>query len=167
MNKRTKNIIIAAMMAAIVCVATMAIKIPSPLGGYINIGDGLVLIAGWLLSPAYGFLASGIGAALADLLYGYVIYIPATFVIKGIMALVAFYGYKALSKKFNSIISRIISAVAVELVMSVGYYVYEGFLYGFVASLVNMPANAIQGALGIVIGVLLIRVLEKNKIKLN
>ena len=57
----TQRIVIAAMMASLVCVATMVVKIPSPLNGYLNLGDCVVLLAGWMLSPAYGFLAAGIG----------------------------------------------------------------------------------------------------------
>ena len=75
------------MLAALCCVATMIIKIPSPLKGYLNLGDCVVLLSGWLLGPAYGFAAAGIGSALADIFSGYVIYAPATFIIKGLMAI--------------------------------------------------------------------------------
>ena len=96
MNTRTKKIVMAALMAALACVATMIIKIPSPLKGYLNLGDCIVLVSGWMLSPTYGFLAAGLGSALADVFSGYVTYAPATFVIKGVMALVAFYSYNIL-----------------------------------------------------------------------
>ena len=87
------------MLAALTCIATMVIKIPSPLNGYLNLGDCVVLLAGWMLSPVYGFLAAGVGSALADLFSGYVVYAPATFVIKGLMALVAYYGFKLLQPR--------------------------------------------------------------------
>jgi uncharacterized membrane protein len=51
--------------------------------------------------------------------------------------------------------------------MIVGYYLFEGFLYGFGSSLVNIPANAVQGVAGIIIGILLIKVLEKTNISLK
>ena len=35
----TQKIVIAALLAALTCVATMIIKIPSPLKGYLNLGD--------------------------------------------------------------------------------------------------------------------------------
>ena len=57
MNTKTKQIVMAALIAALACIATMIIKIPSPLKGYINLGDCVVLLAGWMLLPAYGFLA--------------------------------------------------------------------------------------------------------------
>ena len=164
MNTKTKKIVIAALLAALTCVATMIIKIPSPLNGYLNLGDCIVLVAGWMLSPAYGFLAAGLGSALADLFSGYLTYVPATFIIKGTMALIAFYGFRVLRNKVGSLPSRIISGVLAEIMMILGYFVFEGLLYGFIPSLVNIPANGIQGIAGLIIGVVLIKFLEKSKI---
>lgn len=167
MNTRTKNIVMAALMAALTCIATMIIHIPSPLKGYVNLGDCIVLSAGWILSPAYGFLAAGLGSALADLFSGYVIYAPATFMIKGLMAVIAFYGFQILHKKLGNFSSRIISGVTSEIVMILGYFVFEGFMYGFIPSAVNIPANSVQGIAGLIIAMILMRVFEQNKISLK
>lgn len=160
----TQKIVMAAMLAALTCVATMIIKIPSPLKGYINLGDCVVLLAGWTLSPIYGFLAAGLGSALADLFSGYVVYAPATFVIKGVMALIAYYGFKLLHKKIGNLPSRIIMGIVAEAVMILGYFVFEGFLYGFGPSVVNVPANSVQGIAGLVLGCVLVKVFEKSKL---
>jgi len=162
MNTKTKKLVVSALMAALTCVATMIIKIPSPLKGYMNLGDCIVLVSGWMLSPAYGFLAAGIGSALADMISGYMTYVPATFVIKGIMAVIACYAYKVLHKKAGNQMARIISGFVAEVVMVLGYFAFEGFLYGFVPSIVNIPANSVQGIAGLVIGVALIKVFEKH-----
>ena len=167
MNTRTKKIVMAALMAALACVATMIIKIPSPLKGYLNLGDCIVLVAGWMLSPTYGFFAAGLGSALADLFSGYVVYAPATFVIKGIMAIIAFYGFKLLNNRLGNLPSRIISGIVAEVLMILGYFVFEGFLYGFAPSVVNIPANGVQGVAGLIIGVVLIKIFEKSKISLE
>ena len=167
MNTRTKKIVMAALMAALACVATMIIKIPSPLKGYLNLGDCIVLASGWMLSPTYGFLAAGLGSALADVFSGYVTYAPATFVIKGVMALVAFYGFKLLHNKLGDLPSRIVSGIVAEIIMILGYFVFEGFLYGFIPSAVNIPANGVQGIAGLIIGVILMKVFEKSKITLE
>lgn len=163
-NNTTQRIVMAALLAALTCVATMIIKIPSPLKGYLNLGDCVVLLAGWMLSPTYGFLAAGLGSALADTFSGYVTYVPATFVIKGLMALIAFYGFKLLHSKLGNISSRIVSGIVAEVVMVAGYFIFEGFLYGFGPSLVNIPANVIQGVAGLIIGTILVKVFEKSKI---
>ncbi len=162
MKTRTQKIVMTSLIAAICCVATMIIKIPSPLNGYINLGDCVVLLSGWLLPPVYGFLGAGIGSALADIFSGYIIYAPATLVIKGLMAIVAFYGFKLIGTKMPKTASRVICGAAAEVIMLLGYYVFEGFMYGWGASLVNISANAIQGVVGLVLGVILIKVFEKT-----
>lgn len=166
-HNTTKKIVIAALLASLTCVATMIIKVPSPLKGYVNLGDCVVLLAGWMLSPVYGFLAAGLGSALADLFSGYVVYAPATFVIKGLMALVAFHGFKLLHNKLGNLTSRIISGVVAEAVMVLGYFVFEGFLYGFAPSVVNIPANSVQGVAGLILGCVLVKIFEKSKISLD
>ena len=167
MHSKTKRIVITALMAAMVCVATMIIKIPSPMKGYLNIGDCIVLLCGWLLSPGYGFVAAGLGSALADMFSGYITYAPATFLIKGSMALIAFACFKLMNKRLGRLPSQIIGAVLAEIVMVLGYYVFEGFMYGFIPSAVNIPANAVQGTAGLILGIILVKVFERLKITLD
>ena len=164
MKSNTKKIVMAALMAALACVATMIIKIPSPLKGYLNLGDCVVLTAGWMLSPIYGFLAAGLGSALADLFSGYVVYAPATFLIKGYMALITYFGFRLLHKRISDLLSRIISGTAAEMLMILGYFVFEGCMYGFGPSVVNIPANGVQGIAGLIIGIILTKVFVKSKI---
>ena len=167
MDTRTKKLVASALIAALACIATIIIKIPSPLKGYLNLGDCIVLVAGWTLSPTYAFLSAGLGSALADLFSGYLIYAPATFLIKGLMAVVVFYTFKFLKDRFGVFASEIIGGILAELIMILGYYIFEGSLYGFTASLVNIPANAVQGAAGVIIGVLLMKVFEKHKMTMK
>ena len=164
MNTKTQRIVVTALMAALACVATMIIKIPSPLKGYLNLGDCIVLVCGWILAPGYGFVAAGLGSALADLFSGYVIYAPVTFIIKGTMALIAFFCFKLMHKRIGNLPSRLIGGFLAEVFMAIGYYVFDGFMYGFKASLVNIPSNCAQAALGLIIGVILIKVFEKANI---
>lgn len=164
MKNATQKIVISSLFAALICVATMLIKIPSPLKGYINLGDGIVLLAAWILPLPYGLIAAGLGSALADLFSGYAVYAPATFIIKALMAVVAYYFYKLFAKKAKATLSRVFSGILSELVMILGYFLFEGILYGFVPSLVNIPANAVQAVAGIIIGVILITVFEKQNI---
>ena len=163
----TQRVVIAAMFAALTCVATMIIKIPSPMKGYLNLGDCVVLLAGWMLSPAYGFMAAGLGSALADLFSGYLVYAPATFVIKGVMALAAHFGYKLLKGKIGTLASHILSGTAAEVIMILGYLAFESVLYGFGPSLVNVPANGAQGVAGLLLGCVLAKIFEKAKISFS
>ncbi len=160
MKTNIQKLSTASMFAALCCISTMIIKIPSPLKGYLNLGDCVVLLSGWLLAPGYGFLAAGIGSALADIFLGYVIYAPATFLIKGIMAIIAHFCFKG---KHHTL-SRIIGGILAEIAMILGYFVFEGFIYGFAPSAVNIPANGMQGIAGLIIGLILVKLFGRLKI---
>ena len=162
-NQKLKLTIISALFAALICVATMVVKIPTPLNGYINLGDCVILVAAFMLPCGYGILAAGIGSALADILSGYTAYAPATFVIKGLMVLVVYLVTKLLNVNKPNFV-KVLSGVLAELWMVLGYYIFEGFMYGFAPSLANIPMNLIQGAAGLVLAVILVKVLEKQKV---
>ena len=63
-NASLRKIIFAALMAALTTVATMIIRIPTPTQGYIHLGDGMVLLSGWLLGPWWGGAAAGIAGVV-------------------------------------------------------------------------------------------------------
>lgn len=103
MKVNTKKLILAALFAALSCVATMAIRIPTPgTGGYIHPGDAIVILCGVILGPVWGFLAAGMGSCMSDLLGGYLMYVPITFVIKGLVAFSSAFAYQKLGKTEKS-----------------------------------------------------------------
>ena len=65
---RVKQLALTGLFAALGCVATMVLQIPSPTGGYLNLGDTVVVLGAWILGPVYGAVAGGVGPAMADLL---------------------------------------------------------------------------------------------------
>ena len=164
MKFNTKKLIISAMFAAMVCVATMVIKFQITLGGYVNLGDCMVLLAGWMLSPGMAFLAAGIGSAAADAILGYGIYIPATFVIKGLMAAMAGWLFGRLKKVTKPVAARVASALCAEVWMALGYYLFDGILYGFIPALATFYGNALQGVTGLILGVIFVNIFVKNKV---
>ena len=83
-NQNIKKLVTAALLAAMTCVATMIIKIPTPTFGYIHPGDGFVLLCGVVLGSLPGALAAGIGSMFSDIFSGYVTWAPATFIIKAL-----------------------------------------------------------------------------------
>ena len=157
-NTKTLKLVMAALLAAMTCVATMVIKIPiTATGGYINLGDCIVLLSGILLGPLYGGVTAGIGSALADLFSGYVVFAPATFLIKGIMAVVVGLFVKDLSKK--SIMKTAISGLIAECLMIVGYFFFEAVFMGYgLGAAAAIPGNAIQGVVGLILALILIPV---------
>ncbi len=162
-DKKIKKMVAAAMFAAFTCVATMIIRIPIPAtGGYIHPGDALVILSGVFLGPLYGILAAGIGSALADLIGGYFIYVPITFVIKGLVALLAGAIYKRSGKSIKSrLLSVALGGVGDLLLVVLLYAFAEFFLYGGAAAIGGMGPNAVQGLGGLVLALVLYPVLEK------
>ena len=160
MNNNLKKLILAALFAALSCVATMSIRIPTPgTGGYIHPGDAIVILSGVILGPVWGFLAGGIGSALSDLIGGYFIYVPITFVIKGLVALAAGLLYQKIGKNQKSrYIAVILGGVADIILVAGGYFVCEFFIYGAGAA-ASIPANIIQGIGGLVISCILYPIL--------
>ena len=162
------KICIAGMFAALICVATMIIQIPSPLGGYVNFGDCFILIAAWVLGPVYGFAAGGIGSALADLLSGYAHYVPGTFVIKGLIAVAAALIVRAFLKKDEKLRlpGYVVGGIAGEIIMVGGYYLYAAVALGkgFVVAFDSVLGNVVQGAFGVVLGTILAGVIAKTHV---
>lgn len=143
-------------LAALTAVATLLIRIPTPTKGYINLGDTVVNLAAWILGPVYGAAAAGIGSAAADLIAGYTVYAPVTLVIKALMAAAAFAVYHQLGRKWQSVWARIASAIISEVIMILGYAVFEAIFYGSLATgLLSISGNLVQGIFGAAASVVL------------
>jgi uncharacterized membrane protein len=156
MNHRSKkvlNLVLAALFAALICVATMVFTIPLPGRGYLNTGDCFVILAGCLMGPVFGPAASAVGSALADVILGFAVYAPGTFVIKGLMALAACAAFRAVNRngEKHALVPVVSAGVAGEFVMIPGYFLYESALFGFKTAIGGVPGNCLQGAGGLVI----------------
>jgi len=124
-----------------------------------NLGDTIVLLSAYLLGPGYGAAAAACGAALADLMAGYATYVPATFVIKGLMALLGATLYSLFRRK-NAALP--VCGAAAETVMVAGYWLYDGLLLGSLAgSAVGILSNVVQGVFGVAASTLLALALKK------
>ncbi len=151
MKNTTSKMVYAALLGALVFLGTQFLKVPLAIG-YVHMGDCFVLLLGWVIGGPYAMIGAAIGAGLADLLSGYVMYMPFTMVIKAFMAWIAYKGYQKSAKK-----SYWMSAVMAEICMVLGYYMTDGFLYGFAAALTGIPGNCFQGVIAVLIGVLIMK----------
>ena len=158
-NEHVRQLTLTALFTAMSCVVTMTVMLPSPTGGYINPGDAVVLLGAFLLGPKKGALAGGIGSALADLLAGYTLYVPATLAIKMAMAFVA----GSIVKKHGANLRNVsISAAIGELIMVVGYFGYTAvFLDMGSGAFVEVPGNIVQGVFGAIASVAMFSALIK------
>ena len=117
-------------MAALVFVMTYFPKIPVPVtGGYVHLGDGAIF--------------------LSVLIGGYMVYVLPTFLIKGLVALVAW----KLCRK-NQPLLALLSFLLAEAVMVLGYFLLEWALYGVASAAAAIGPNVVQGIAGVLIGML-------------
>lgn len=155
----------AALLAALCYVLTRVVTIPTPTGGYVNLGDCAVLLSAWMLGPLYGGLAAGIGSMLADLLSGYGVYAPGTFLVKALMAVTAALLFRLLERR-GEVPALVSAAVAGEAVMVAGYFLYESTVLGTGLGAVGaIGANLVQGAVGAVAGSALITTLSHSPLR--
>ena len=141
-NQKVRKLVLSALMAALVYVATSIIQIPSPVNGYVNLGDCFVLLSGWLLGPWYGAAAAGIGSMLVD-------------------ALAAALIFRALGRGKTAML---VSGIVGETIMVLGYFAYASMILGKgLAAAASIPGNIVQGIAGIAIGLALAVLLQKAK----
>ena len=165
-DQKIHKLVLAALFAALCTIMTMVIQVPSPVQGYVNLGDCAVLLAAWVLGPLYGGAAAGVGSMLADLLTGYAHYAPGTFAVKLAMAVAAGLLFRRLQRRRTPrlVLSQAVSGLVAETIMVAGYFAYECILYSFASALAGVPANAIQACSGIIIGAVFAPFVKKIKL---
>lgn len=152
------------LIGALVFLGTYLIQIPIPGGlGYANFGDGVILISSTLLGP-FAAVPAAIGSALADMFAGFPQYIPFTFTIKGLVALVP---SLLLRKKTRSFRSMLLPFILAEAVMVSGYFIADSILYGTLYAAGAVGYNLLQGFVGVVLGIVGSVFVLKNNISIK
>jgi len=152
-NFGTRELAASAVMAALVCVATMFIQFPIPAThGFFNVGDAMVMVAALTFGPVVGGIAGGLGSSLADLLGGWYVWVPFTLIIKGIEGLLA--GWILGTGGEDRGTPRVVLAWIVGgLEMVAGYFLVQVYMYGLAAALVEAPFNFVQMAVSGIVGI--------------
>ena len=156
MNIHLKTMSLTALFAALILVSTAYAKIPIGFG-YVHVGDIFIMTGAFFLPPVYAVLSAATGSMLADLIAGYVIYMPVTFFVKGLMALVCGLFYY---KKFK-FLRLLLGTLTASAVMLAGYFVFEGFYYGWAGAVGNIPLSLLQPAVSVPAAVALTLALSK------
>lgn len=164
MNQKLKKITYTGLMGALCFLGTMIIYFRTPSGGYLHIGDSMVMLAGALLGPVYGGFAAGIGSMFADLAAGAPMWMPATFIIKFAMAAIMGLFLKK-SEKIACVKTVIAMAICV-VVLILGYYLAELIItQNWIASFIESAGgNLIQGVCGSIIGFVVMVVFDRTKL---
>jgi len=160
----TKELVFTALMIALVYLAGSIIKVPT-VGGFVHIGDCMVFLSVVVLGKKKGAVASAFGMLLVDVLGGYYMWAPFTFLIKGIMAYIAGViiekiGGKTAFESFKK--EYIIGFIAGGIFMVIGYFIAGtilaglltdkiGLVQGLAVAAKDIIGNIIQVVTGIVI----------------
>lgn len=110
---------------------------------------GVGAVTSWILCCPLGIPAAAVGSMLSDLIGGYMVYVLPTFLIKGLVALVAW----KLCRKDQPLLA-LLSFLLAEAVMVLGYFLLEWALYGVASAAAAIGPNVVQGIAGVLIGML-------------
>lgn len=163
----TLNITLTSMFAALICVATMLIRVPIPAtGGYANLGDGVILLCAYMMNPLYAIVAAGLGSMLADLLAGYMSYAAGTLIIKAGVALIGALLYNRFGRgqsEKKSLAVIIGASLLAEIFMVAGYFIYEAVFLGMgIGAAGAIVGNIGQGVVGMIVATVLTPVLHRS-----
>lgn len=150
-NKDVLRIVLTALFIALVTAFTFInVPFPGAAGGLMHLGTLMGLIIAILFGKHYGAIASGFGMGIFDVLGGWMLWAPGTFVVRLLMGyVVGLLAYDKQKGQGGHLVKNIIALFGGLIVMVVGYYFYEGiFLTDLNAAFLSIPGNLIQFALG-------------------
>lgn len=157
---RTADIAVTAVMTALVIVFTSFIKVPIGAGGYIHLGDLMILLSASILPLPFALLSSCVGAALSDFIVGAPIWAPFSLIVKALIVLCF------TAKKDKILCARNFIGCGLSCIITVvGYFFSEVIIYGNWGAYVSMPWNLVQAVVAAV-GYMVIGVaFDKMKVK--
>lgn len=162
-SNKTRELVKTALMAAIIFVATYAIRIPNlATGGYSHLGDCMIFLGVILLGRKNGSIAAGIGGALSDFLAGAPLWILPTLIIKFIMGYImgSIIHLNPTSKKL-----QMIGSISGGLFQIIAYTIVKIVLIGFEPAILSIPNIFLQTGFGITIFMLMSVALTKTLVK--
>ena len=135
-------IAMSAVFAAATTIGTMFVAIPVGIG-FLNFGEIVIYTAAFLFGGVVAGLAGGVGAAAADVLLGYGLFAPITFVVKGLE------GFVVGQLSGTSTRSKVIAVLLGAPIMIVGYFLAVAYFEGVPAAIAQeLPIDILQAAVG-------------------
>lgn len=164
-RSNTFDLILTAMLTALVFVATLLLNIKLPIsanGGLVHLGTAMLFIASILFGPKKGAIAGAAGMGLFDLVSGWTLWAPITFLTRGLQGyIVGKIAWKG-ERRGSSITFNLVAMIVSIPPMIAGYYVWERVLYGsWIVPLASIPGDIIQSVIGICVAIPVCMVLKK------
>ena len=155
MSLDIRRITVTALMAALIFVLTVVPRVPTPVGGYIHLGDAGVNFAAFAFGPWVALFSGGVGTALADLM-GYPQWAIFSLIVHGLQGLAI--GW--IAQKEVNVWRGALAVIAGTAIVVVGYFIAE-ILVGSAVAISEILPNTIQGVSGGLIGIQLYLAVRK------
>lgn len=150
---------------ALTLVATAFINVRLPVsanGGLIHLGNVPLFVAAILFGRKTGALAGAFGMGLFDLMCGWTLWAPFTFVIVGAMG----YVVGLIAEKHSGFWWNALAVGIACGIKLAGYYIAEGIIYGnWIAPAASIPGNLLQVGAAAVIVLPIVGVLKKGLLR--
>lgn len=168
-SKDLRRLTAAAVATALVFLFTFLIRIPTVVG-YIHLGDAFVLLYAALTGDPLALLVGALGEGLADVAAGYFQYVPATMLIKVLIALPVFLNSRkerngATRGDTYKIVTRntiLFSLISIPVTLG-GYFLVDYLLSGAYA-FAALWTNGVQAVGSVLVFVVLALSFEKSRI---
>jgi len=170
-SSKTYNLTLTAIITALIFVATMFTRLPTPIGGIVHLGDFMIFVAVLTLPLKHAVFASSVGMLMVNLFAGLLFWAPFTFFIKGSMAYIS---ATIISKVGNENRKTLCIAFALAAIFGVVAYFFAAMIIAnlllagttgltarFLFALQEIPSNLFQGTASVVLAVALSSVIVK------
>ena len=154
---RTFDLILTAMSIALVFVATLLLNIKLPItanGGLVHLGTAMLFIISIVFGPKKGMIAGAIGMGLFDLVSGWTLWVPISFLARGLQGYIVGRIAWSNGRNGNSVRFNILAAIISVPFMLAIYYVGEAIIFGsFIVPAASIPGNLVQNAVGLIVAI--------------
>ncbi len=152
--------------AALTMILTM-INITLPIstkGCLVHLGVVMVLVSAYLLPASWAGVSVGLGMGLYDLLGGWVLWAPFTFIIRFVQTFII---AKLFFAEDSSTFVKTLAVILEIAVAVAGYYIAEVILYGnWIVPLASMPAEFVLNLVGIIVGLIITGFIKRIGVKI-
>lgn len=151
MNRRldARVAAVTAVMTAVVFVLTRLVQIPTPIQGFVHLGDAAIYFTAFAFGPWVGAVAGGLGTALADLNSGFAQWAVFSLLIHGLQGFLA----GIVAQRVRGLAGLVLATVTGGVVLVLGYLAAGTILLGFGAAASEMIPNTLQALAGGLIGI--------------
>lgn len=164
-KNKTRSLVQSSILIALVFVSTLFLNIKLPIaanGGLVHLGSAMLFIAAILFGPKKGAIAGAFGMGLFDLVAGWTLWAPFTFVTRGIQGFIVGYIAHSAAIKLRPTFKNIVAILLSIPFMLAGYYICEAILFkSWIIPFASMPGDLVQSFVGLAIAIPLCTALQK------